>query len=414
MSVKTMLSSLRKVTGSLSFEDSKLGIISRYISTGSFALNRIISGDIYKGIPCGRVIIISGESASGKSLIAAEIAHNALLDDFDIIFYFDSEGGGLNEFFKSRGCDVSKIEHIPVENIEDATVKILATYDAIKTEKASNEDFKALCILDSVGGLVGNKLITDAANKGKQVSDMGGTAKLKNSLVKGCTMPALMTDVSIIFINHVYDDPSAMWAGKIKNQGGGKGLQYMSSITLQCDKVFEKPDDKDKEEFEIYYRGNRLKIFSTKNRLIKPFYETTVFVDFDKGIGKYDGLLDSAIKYGFIIDGSKKEEVSEEVEKYVKEEVKKKNKKEKEEKKDKSGYYRIPTWDENKLIKKSKIFDPEYNDAWLSFLDKFNEVSKKDMQYSSKVEEEKYNTVVEVEEKEDDKTEIKNGEQKSK
>ena len=388
------MKNIRSTTGSVSFADSKLGMINRYINTGSFALNRIISGDIHNGIPCGRVIIISGESASGKSLIAAEISSNALKDDFDMIFYFDSEGGGLNSFFVSRGCDLTKIEHIPVENIEDATVKILATYDAIKTEKKANENFKALCVLDSVGGLVGNKLIKDAAEKGKQVSDMGGSAKLKNALVKGCTMPALITDVPIIFINHVYDDPSAMWAGKIKSQGGGKGLQYMSSITLQCDKLFEKPEGDEKEEMETFYKGNRLKIFCTKNRMIKPFYETTVFVDFDRGIGKYDGLLEPAIKYGFVIDGADKAD-KEEVDESTLTKKELKALKENKEKKDKAGYYRIPSWNNDKLIKKTKIFDAEYDAAWLSFLDKFNEVSKKDMNYSSKIEAEEYNKVVE-------------------
>jgi len=111
------------------------------VSTGSYALNRIISGDIYKGIPNGRVVIFSGESASGKSLFAAEITANALEhEDFDIIFYFDSEGGGLKSFFEGRGCDLDKIEHVPLENVEDATVKILAVYSQLKEERKAVEE----------------------------------------------------------------------------------------------------------------------------------------------------------------------------------------------------------------------------------------------------------------------------------
>jgi len=391
MSLKTLLNKTRKVTGSESFATSRLGDISGYVSTGSYALNRIISGDIHKGIPNGRVVIFSGESQSGKSLIAAEITANALEEeDFDIVFYFDSEGGGLKSFFKGRGCDLNKIEHVPLENVEDATVKILAVYAQLKEERKvvdearkeiqkkiteleskkrpseknktdlveerekleKKQPLKAMCIVDSLGALVATKLITDA-EKGKQVQDMGSRAKLCNNLVKGCTIPALISDATIIFINHVYADPSAMYASKIKNQSGGKGLQFVSSITIQCDKRVEKSEG----EEDTYYKGAHLKFFCTKNRLIKPFYQTEVYIDFDKGIGRYQGLLDDVVKYGFIEDNRIK-----------------------------NGYFTIPSWSgkEEELIKKDNIFDTEYYEAWESFLEEFNTKSIKDMRYSSK------------------------------
>lgn len=351
MSLKTLLNGVRKTTGSVSFAESKLGDISGYINTGSYALNRIISGDINKGIPNGRVIILAGISQSGKSLISAEIAGNALREGYDIIFYFDAEGGALKQFFLSRGCDLKKIEHIPVENVEDATVKILSTFVELKAEKKENPKFRALCILDSLGALVTNKLYTDA-EKGLQKSDMGGRAKLCNNLVKGCTMPALISDCSIIFVNHTYADPSAMYASKIKNQSGGEGLQYMSSITIQCDKTMEKPEDKEKENIATFYKGVKLKLFTTKNRLIKPFYETELFIDFDKGIGKYEGLLQPAIDYGFIQEGSK------------------------------NGYYKVPSYSDKEDIKKTAIFDDPK--VWDSFLEEFNKKSMADMKYSQK------------------------------
>jgi len=61
MSVNGLLKGIRKKTGSASFKESKLGSIDHYIDTGCYALNRIVSGSIHKGIPCGRIILISGE-----------------------------------------------------------------------------------------------------------------------------------------------------------------------------------------------------------------------------------------------------------------------------------------------------------------------------------------------------------------
>ena len=42
-----------------------------WISTGNYALNYLISGDFYKGIPLGKVTVLAGESGSGKSFIAS-------------------------------------------------------------------------------------------------------------------------------------------------------------------------------------------------------------------------------------------------------------------------------------------------------------------------------------------------------
>ena len=42
-----------------------------WISTGNHALNYLISGDFYKGIPLGKVTVFAGESGSGKSYICS-------------------------------------------------------------------------------------------------------------------------------------------------------------------------------------------------------------------------------------------------------------------------------------------------------------------------------------------------------
>ena len=131
--LKNFLKKLSEETGAISFTESKYGDINNWISTGSYALNRIISGSIYKGIPSGRVIILGGESSTGKSKIAATIAANALNEcDYDAIFYFDSEGGGLKEFFENCGCDTDKVFQILVSSVEDAQLQILKTYSQIE------------------------------------------------------------------------------------------------------------------------------------------------------------------------------------------------------------------------------------------------------------------------------------------
>src|SRR5210317_142317 len=95
--LSSFIKDLRKSTGSESFSSSKYGTVQEWIDTGDFGLNRIISGSIRKGIPTGRVIVLAGESQTGKSFIAAQIGANALKQGFHNIFYFDSEGGAMEE-----------------------------------------------------------------------------------------------------------------------------------------------------------------------------------------------------------------------------------------------------------------------------------------------------------------------------
>jgi RecA/RadA recombinase len=350
--IKALMRSIRKTTKSDSFDNSKYGEIQGWISTGDYGLNRIISGSIYKGVPEGKVILMAGESASGKSFLAAQVAANALNEqDYDVIFYFDSEGGAMQEFFINRGCDTSKIEQVLVESVEDSVVKILSTYKQIEEFKEKDPTFKALFILDSLGALVANKFINDAAS-GKVVSDMGGRAKICNNLVKACTIPALKTDTSLIIVNHTYDDPSSMFTSKIKAQGGGKGLQFMARINLQCSKVLEK-EDKGKKP-ENYYKATILKFFTAKNSIVKPFYQSVMYLDFSKGPHKYFGLVEPAKEYGFITSPTQ-------------------------------GFYVIPSYSEKKFRMKALLDCPE---AWESFLPEFDKRSQEDLAYSGEIEDE--------------------------
>ena len=173
---KNFLNKYRDKMGSSSIMESRYGEPSYWISTGSMALNRICSGSIKKGIPSGRITILAGESAVGKSLIAATLIANAQNDGCQHVFYFDSEGGAGKKFFENAGCDPSTIEEILVETVEDAEVKILDTFNMIAEYKENDPSAKFLCVLDSLGALVPQKLFRDAANE-KVASEMRRESK---------------------------------------------------------------------------------------------------------------------------------------------------------------------------------------------------------------------------------------------
>lgn len=174
----SFMKALSKETGSEAFSESKLTEVDHYISTGNFALNRIISGSIYKGLPCGILSVFCGDSASMKTVLAFRMAANAIKENnYDCIIYIDSEGGANRGMLENAGIDPSLVQYIPVSNIEECTIKLLQTYKTIgKYQKETDPDFKCLIILDSLGGLVSEKVLMDAEND-KTAGDLGGAAK---------------------------------------------------------------------------------------------------------------------------------------------------------------------------------------------------------------------------------------------
>lgn len=210
------------------------------MDTGSYALNRVLTGDIYRGFPEGRISTLFGQSGSGKSLIAANTAALALKNNkVDVVYIFDSEGGTLVNIFKQHGVDMSKVNHIPVASVEQCSVKMLQTYDMLVKARQeyladpdNNDNIRALCILDSYGALAADKLVNDAVNKDKNAMDMGLGAKLKNNMMRGLMMRVVQSNATLLIINHEYQDPGAMFASKVHNMAGGLGIQFASHVIL--------------------------------------------------------------------------------------------------------------------------------------------------------------------------------------
>lgn len=169
-----------------------------------------------------------------------------------------------------------------------------------------------------------------------------------NNMIKSITIPALKTDTAILILNHIYDDPSAMFTNKIKNQGGGRGIQYMGTINVQCSRLLEKDTEKDADAF---HSGTNLKFFTVKNRCCRPSLETSIYLDFKHGFtNKFDGLFDEAVRYGFIQCPSQ-------------------------------GYFTVPSCgDPEKKWRRAQIESNE--EVWNTFIKQFDEKSQQDLKYS--------------------------------
>ena len=282
--------------------DNSLSNVKDWIDTGCYALNAIISGSLYGGIPMGRLTGFIGPESCGKTLMANKIIANAQKKGM-YVAYFDTEGALDEETAKRLGCDPAKIKHVPSEITEDCRNQIVKFLNTVIEKKLQG---KVLLVIDSLGNLI-TAQEKRKIDEGTDTPDMGNRAKALKSMMRAITHAAATANCPVVFTNHIYDDPSAMHPTAIKKQAGGSGPLYMASVIVQMAKKTEKTDDaKNKDannEATFLAKGINaltLRAFTTKNRFVTPFLEIEMYLNFRTGLNKYSGLLEMAEGYGVL------------------------------------------------------------------------------------------------------------------
>ena len=253
----------------------------RYIDTGSYIFNGLVSGSIFGGVSTNKITAIAGESSTGKTFFSLAVVKNFLDSNPDgYCLYFDTESAVNKGLLESRGVDLNRTVVVNVVTIEEFRTKALKAVD--KYLQMPIEDRKpCMFVLDSLGMLSTEKEIRDALDD-KQVRDM-----TKSQLVKGAfrmlTLKLGQANVPLIVTNHTYDVIGAYVP--TKEMGGGSGLKYAASTIIYLSKK------KEKDGKEII--GNIIKAKTHKSRLSKEnkTVEIRLYYD-DRGLDRYYGLLE--------------------------------------------------------------------------------------------------------------------------
>ena len=253
----------------------------RYVDTGSYIFNGLVSGSIFGGVSGNKITAIAGESSTGKTFFSLAVVKNFLDSNPDgYCLYFDTEAAVNKSLLADRGIDLNRLVVVNVVTIEEFRGKALKAVD--KYLQMPIEDRKpCMFVLDSLGMLSTEKEITDALND-KQVRDM-----TKSQLVKGAfrmlTLKLGQANVPLIVTNHTYDVIGAYIP--TKEMGGGSGLKYAASTIIYLSKK------KEKDGKEVI--GNIIKAKTHKSRLSKEnkTVEIRLFYD-DRGLDRYYGLLE--------------------------------------------------------------------------------------------------------------------------
>ena len=253
----------------------------RYVDTGSYIFNGLVSGSIFGGVSGNKITAIAGESSTGKTFFSLAVVKNFLDSNPDgYCLYFDTEAAVNKSLLAGRGLPLDRVVVVNVVTVEEFRSKALKAVD-MYLKKPEDERKPCMFVLDSLGMLSTEKEITDALNE-KQVRDM-----TKSQLIKGAfrmlTLKLGQANIPMIVTNHTYDVIGSYVP--TKEMGGGSGLKYAASTIIYLSKKKEKDG--------TAVVGNIIKAKTAKSRLSKENKDVEIRLFYDeRGLDRYYGLLE--------------------------------------------------------------------------------------------------------------------------
>ena len=270
---------------SLVSEGVEAGDVDSFIDTGSYVFNALLGGSIYNGIPSNKITALAGESATGKTFFVLGICKHFLDKNPDGgVIFFESESAVTKELIEDRKIDSKRMVIMPVTTVQEFRHQAITVLDKYNSQDPSDRK-PLLLLLDSLGMLSTTKEMEDTA-EGKETRDMT-RAQIVKAAFRVLTLKLGKAKVPLIITNHTYDVVGSMFPKK--EMGGGSGLKYAASSIVYLSRR------KEKDGTEII--GNIIHCKNYKSRLTRENALVDVRLTYDKGLDRYYGLLDLALKY---------------------------------------------------------------------------------------------------------------------
>ena len=266
-------------------EGVEAGDVDSFIDTGSYIFNALLSGSIYGGLPANKITAVAGESATGKTFFVMGMVKSFLDANPNAgVLYFESESAITKQMVIDRGIDPNRMVILPVTTVQEFRTQAIRVLDDYLKQDESDRQPIMLC-LDSLGMLSTTKEVDDTA-EGKETRDMTRAQVLKAAF-RVLTLKLGKAKVPMIVTNHTYDVVGSMFP--TKEMGGGSGLKYAASSIVYLSKK------KEKDGTEVV--GNIIHCKNQKSRLTIENKMVDVRLMYERGLDRYYGLLELALKY---------------------------------------------------------------------------------------------------------------------
>lgn len=217
------------------------------------------------GIPACKVTEISGEEATGKTLLACQVVANTQKMG-GVAVYLDYEHALRRDFMERLGVDVDKVIRPDVQTMEDG-FKVIEKIMVLARQTIPNKDKPVLVVWDSIAQAPCQQEIEGSFDPSDY---MGIRARTLGLALRKLTQNVDDFYVTLLLLNQVRKDFN------VKNPymdpfvtPGGKALPFACSLRVRLHSGSKiKNENKD-----VIGISTKAKI--TKNRMSLPFRETS-------------------------------------------------------------------------------------------------------------------------------------------
>jgi recombination protein RecA len=282
-----------KIAWNLARDDDNPTDVKEFISTGSTLLDYAISNRKNGGVPVGKLTELSGEEASGKSLVCAHLIADAQRKG-GIAVYIDTENACNPEFMKQVGVDVNKMVYMQPETIEQVGENI---EKAIIMTRAKAKDKLVLIIWDSIAGTPSQAEVEGNYDPNDRI---GVTAKALGKLCRKIMQSLGKERISLVFTNQTRVKIGTMYGDPITTPGG-KAIPFFASVRVRLTRSTEVKDDteKDKSKGQVYAINTNAKVI--KNRLGPPLRKCSFKINFSSGIDDVESWFNYLHERGEVV-----------------------------------------------------------------------------------------------------------------
>lgn len=176
-----------------------------------------------KGLPFGKLVMIAGDSDSGKTSAAIEAMKAAQAQEVGVI-YVETEGKTTERDLRNWGVDPDGVLLVQSSIAEEAFELMFAAWDGFKRNYPGS---KLLVVFDSIGNVVSQR--DSELDLIEQSSQPGGKGKINRLAINKMVAKRDEDQAAILVINYTYDNMGSPG----KTNAGGKAVNFFSSLTFQ-------------------------------------------------------------------------------------------------------------------------------------------------------------------------------------
>lgn len=251
----------------------------KYVTTGSYALNYVISGKMNGGVPIPGITQFIGDSSTGKSAFATAILGNAQRLGYYTL-YEDAENTLSAEFARILGLDPEVMAYNNPGTIEDAFEHM---EQVVKEIRQHDKETPIVIVLDSLPVL---DVREEAAKDDYGGNNMAGALRAKRvgDALRKFDKIVKPNNVCLIIINQLRSKVGVLYGNPETFGAGGRSLEYYLTVNLRT-----KRTEKLQENGQVV--GIAGAVINEKNKCALPYKRCEFKLLFDQGFDPYCDVL---------------------------------------------------------------------------------------------------------------------------